>query len=316
MIVSSTICAANEAVAGPQVSVCRYLLIFINFEEFVSSFRMHSHLISASLFTVDNAIYLKRRLLDDNIIDKEILSTYSQLATQQCNFTTPLSTLLTAKPGDSCPFSVRIGIARLGVDIMEDITSEEDGSNNSTTVFLEGTRDLIVWNMDNKNEAFRCFYDMTMNTTTTTTATSNNNEEVQTVVERGDDIMIFFPTDVLSNGVENVVSAPGLYQMMDGMVGWSTDVASGISNVTKIDGEFADLCEELGVGGGGSGGALPSSDMSAGKQMDPPPTSSDGGDPSVSIFNAESPSAGFTFMQASWRFMMMLMVLGLCFFVY
>eukprot|EP00984_Skeletonema_dohrnii_P028225 scaffold18134_cov76-Skeletonema_dohrnii-CCMP3373.AAC.1 len=85
----------------------------------------------------------QRRLLDDNIIDKEILSTYSQLATQQCNFTTPLSTLLTAKPGDSCPFSVRIGIARLGVDIMEDITSEEDGSNNSTTVFLEGTRDLI-----------------------------------------------------------------------------------------------------------------------------------------------------------------------------
>eukprot|EP00985_Skeletonema_marinoi_P008329 scaffold3750_cov168-Skeletonema_marinoi.AAC.5 len=102
MIVSSTICAANEAAAGPQ-----------------------------------------RRLLDDNIIDKEILSAYSKLASQQCNFTTPLSTLLTAKPGDSCPFRVRIGIARLGVDIMEDITSEEDGSNNSTTVFLEGTRDLI-----------------------------------------------------------------------------------------------------------------------------------------------------------------------------
>eukprot|EP00984_Skeletonema_dohrnii_P009719 scaffold3737_cov117-Skeletonema_dohrnii-CCMP3373.AAC.2 len=39
----------------------------------------------------------QRRLLDDNIIDKEILSAYSQLATQQCNFTTPLSTLLTAK---------------------------------------------------------------------------------------------------------------------------------------------------------------------------------------------------------------------------
>jgi hypothetical protein len=99
------------------------------------------------------------------------------------------------------------------------------------------------------------------------------------------------------------------------MVGWSTDVASGISNVSKIDGKFADLCEELGVGGGGSGGALPSSDMSAGKQMDPPPTSSDGGDSSVSIFNAESPSAGFVHMQASWRFMMMLMVFGLCFFV-
>ena len=276
---------------------------------------MHDYLISAYLLTVDNAIYLKRRLLDDNIIDKEILSTYSKLATQQCNFTTPLSTLLTAKPGDSCPFRVRIGIARLGVDIMEDITSEEDGSNNSTTVFLEGTRDLIVWNMDNKNEAFRCFYDMTMNTTTTTTSNSNN-EEVQTVVERGDDIMIFFPTDVLSNGVENVVSAPGLYQMMDGMVGWSMDVASGISNVTKIDGDFTDLCEELGGGGGGSGGALSSSDMSAGKQMDPPPTSSDGGDPSVSIFNAESPSAGFALMQASWRFMMMLMAFGLCFFVY
>jgi len=275
MIVSSTICAANEAAAGPQ----------------------------------------RNRLLDDNIIDKEILSTYSKLATQQCNFSTPLSTLLTAKPGDSCPFRVRIGIARLGVDIMEDITSEEDGSNNSTTVFLEGTRDLIVWNMDNKNEAFRCFYDMTMDTTTTTTTTTSNsnNEEVQTVVERGDDIMIFFPTDVLSNGVENVVSAPGLYQMMDGMVGWSTDVASGISNVTKIDGDFTDLCEEL---GGGSGGALPSSDMSDGKQMDPPPTSSDGGDPSVSIFNAESPSAGFALMYASWRFMMMLMVFGLCFFVY
>jgi len=258
----------------------------------------------------------QKRLLDDNLIDKEILATYSQLATQQCNFTTPLSTLLTAKPGDSCPFRVRIGIARLGVDIMEDITSEEDGSNNSTTVFLEGTRDLIVWNMDNKNEAFRCFYDMTMNTTTTTTTSNSNNEEVQTVVERGDDIMIFFPTDVLSNGVENVVSAPGLYQMMDGMVGWSTDVASGISNVTKIDGDFTDLCEELGGGGGGSGGALSSSDMSAGKQMDPPSTSSDGGDPSVSIFNAESPSAGFALMQASWRFMMMLMAFGLCFFVY
>jgi len=99
------------------------------------------------------------------------------------------------------------------------------------------------------------------------------------------------------------------------MVGWSTDVASGTSNVSKIDGKFADLCEELGVGGGGSGGALPSSDMSAGKQMDPPPTSSDGGDSSVSIFNAESPSAGFVHMQASWRFMMMLMVFGLCFFV-
>ena len=105
---------------------------------------------------------------------------------------------------------------------MEDITSEEDGSNNSTTVFLEGTRDLIVWNMENKNEAFRCFYDMTMNTTTTTSTTSNN-EEVQTVVERGDDIMIFFSTDVLSNGVENVVSAPGLYQMVDGM-GWLVGV--------------------------------------------------------------------------------------------
>eukprot|EP00984_Skeletonema_dohrnii_P010873 scaffold4275_cov89-Skeletonema_dohrnii-CCMP3373.AAC.2 len=142
-------------------------------------------------------------------------------------------------------------------------------------------------------------YDMTMTTTTTTTATSNNNEEVQTVVERGDDIMIFFPTDVLSNGVENLVSAPGLYQMMDGMVGWSTDVASGISNVTKIDGKFADLCEELGGGG-----------------VDPPPTSSDGGDSSVSIFNAGSPSAGFALMYASWRFMMMLMVSGLCFFVY
>jgi len=277
MIVSSTICAANEAAAGPQ----------------------------------------RNRLLDDNIIDKEILSTYSKLATQQCNFSTPLSTLLTAKPGDSCPFRVRIGIARLGVDIMEDITSEEDGSNNSTTVFLEGTRDLIVWNMDNKNEAFRCFYDMTMNTTTTTTtASNNNNEEVQTVAERGDDIMIFFSTDVLSNGVENVVSAPGLYQMMNGMVGWSTNVASGISNVTKIDGEFADLCEELDGGVGGI--ALPSSDMSAGKQMGifSSPTSSDGGDPSVSIFNAESPSAGFALMYASWRFMMMLMVFGLCFFVY
>eukprot|EP00985_Skeletonema_marinoi_P012499 scaffold6045_cov77-Skeletonema_marinoi.AAC.3 len=282
MIVSSTICAAtidrssHEAVAGPQ-----------------------------------------RLLLDDNIIDKEILSAYSKLATQQCNFSTPLSTLLTAKPGDSCPFRVRIGIARLGVDIVEDITSEEDRNNNSSTVFLEGTRDLIVWNMDNKNEAFRCFYDMTMNTTTTTTtASNNNNEEVQTVAERGDDIMIFFSTDVLSNGVENVVSAPGLYQMMNGMVGWSTNVASGISNVTKIDGEFADLCEELDGGVGGI--ALPSSDMSAGKQMGifSSPTSSDGGDPSVSIFNAESPSAGVALMQASWRVMMMIMVLGLCLFVY
>eukprot|EP00984_Skeletonema_dohrnii_P024061 scaffold13178_cov84-Skeletonema_dohrnii-CCMP3373.AAC.3 len=229
----------------------------------------------------------QRRLLDNNIIDNEILSTYSKLATQQCNFTTPLSTLLTAKPGDSCPFRVRIGIARVGVDIMEDITSKEDGLNNSTTVFLEGTRDLIVWNMDNKNEAFRCFYDMTMNTTTTTTTTSNN-EEVQTVVERGDDIMIFFPTDVLSNGVENVV----LQDCIKWWMGW--------------------LVGELGGGGGGgSGGALPSSDMSAGKEMDTPPTSSDGGDPSVSIFNAESPSAGFALMQASWRFMMMLYTAGI-----
>eukprot|EP00984_Skeletonema_dohrnii_P012560 scaffold5116_cov88-Skeletonema_dohrnii-CCMP3373.AAC.1 len=191
MIVSSSICAANEAVAGPQVSVDIFDQSSIS-KNLCHHSAYARHLISAFLFTADNAI--KRRLLDDNLIDKEILSTYSKLATQQCNFTTPLSTLLTAKPGDSCPFRVRIGIARVGVDIVEDITSEEDGSNNSTTVFLEGTRDLIVWNMDNKNEAFRCFYDMAMNTTTTTSTTINN-EEVQTVVERGDDIMIFFPTD-------------------------------------------------------------------------------------------------------------------------
>ena len=34
--------------------------------------------------------------------------------------------------------------------------------------------------------------------------------------------------------------------MLAGMVGWSTDIASGISNVTKIDGVYMDLCDELG----------------------------------------------------------------------
>jgi len=158
-------------------------------------------------------------------------------------------------------------------------------------VFLEGSRDLIVWNMDMENEEFKCFYSMTMNTTTTTTISSSNKQEV---VERGDDIMIFFPTDVLSNGVEDVVSAPGLYQMVDGMVGWSTDTVSGISNVTKIDGVFVDLCEELGGGGGGDGGSSPMLDVSDGEQLDDSPSSSTGGgDPSVSIFDAKSPNSGF-----------------------
>ncbi len=235
-------------------------------------------------------------------IEDEILSTYSKLASKQCNFTTPLSTLITAAPGDSCPFRVRIGIARLGVDIVEDVSAENNEDDDETTVFLEGTRDLIVWNMDRENDEFKCFHDMTMNTTTTT-ATSSNKQEV---VERGDDIMIFFPTDVLSNGVENMVSAPGLYQMVDGMVGWSTDTASGISNVTKIEGVFVDLCEDL--GGGGSGSSLTFVDtISAGEQLDPPPSSSNnGGDPTVSIFNAESPSSGFALMQGPLR------VFGMC----
>ena len=244
-------------------------------------------------------------------IENEILSTYSKLASKQCNFTTPLSTLITADPGDSCPFRVRIGIARLGVDIVEDITAENNEDDDETTVFLEGTRDLIVWNMDRENDEFKCFHDMTMNTTTTT-ATSSNKQEV---VERGDDIMIFFPTDVLSNGVENVVSAPGLYQMVDGMVGWSTDTTSGISNVTKIEGVFVDLCEDLGGGGmgdGGSGSSLTFVDtISAGEQLDSPSSSSNnGGDPSVSIFNAESPSSGFALMQGPLR-----VLFGLCMWV-
>lgn len=253
-----------------------------------------------NLQTLQLTLRTKSRTLDT--IEQEILSTYSQLASNQCNnFTTPLSTLITAEPGDSCPFRVRIGIARLGVDIVEhDVTIAAD-EEDETKVFLEGTRDLIVWNMDRENE-FRCFYSMTMNTTTTTTISSSNTQEV---VERGNDVIIFFPTDVLSNGVEDVVSAPGLYLMVNGMVGWSTDVVSGISNVSEIDGVFVDLCEEL--GGGGGGGSSPMLGGSVEEQLDDSPSSSTGGgDPSVSIFDAESPNSGFSLAHDALR------VFGLC----
>ncbi|KAL7492632.1 hypothetical protein ACHAWT_002101 [Skeletonema menzelii] len=258
----------------------------------------------------------------DPIDEQETLSIYSKLAQQQCNFSQPLSTLITAKPGDACSFRVRVGIARLGVDIVEDVTSENNIDNsggNSTTVFLEGTRDLIVWNMDNQNNAFRCFFHQTMNTTTTTTTTTfTNNNKYENVVERGDDIMFFYPTDVLSNGVENVVSAPGLYHMVDGMVGWRTDTASGSSNVTEIDGEFVNLCEELGGGGEGGSSSLlyPTTlEESSSKQQvdDYPPSSTDGGDPSVSIFNAESTSSAYyNLAQVSWQVVMVVMIFGRC----
>ena len=165
-----------------------------------------------------------------------------------------------------------------------------------------------MWNMDNENEAFLCFFNQTMNTTTTTFADSNYED----VVERGDDIMWFFPTDVLMDGVENVVSSPGLYQMVNGMLGWRTDTDTGASNVTKIGGEFVNLCEELGGGGaGGSSLSSSTSDESPSKQVDPLPSSTSGGDPSVYI---ESTSSGFALAQASWRVMMVVMVMisGLC----
>lgn len=194
-----------------------------------------------------------------------------------------------------------------------------DETDNSTTLFVEGTRNLIVWNLDNETEYFKCFYDMTMNTTTTTYGNSNEKEVVQSVVERGDDVMIFSPTDMLSNGVENVVSSPGLYQMMNGMVGWSTNVTSGISNVTMIDGVFIDLCKELDDGGGapvfaGGGGA----NIEGGVQVadnnlgvDPPPPGGSA-DPSVSISSTEPPSSGFVVMWIPWQGMMMVLVLVIC----
>ena len=176
---------------------------------------------------------------------------------------------------------------------------------------MEGTRNLIVWSMDNKDEEFRCFYNMTMNTTTTSFSDSNYEE----VVERGDDIMIFFPTDTLLDGVENVVSAPGLYQMMNGMLGWRTDTVNGNSNVTEISGKFVNLCEELSGGGGGGGGGVsdsssPASEVSAtDEHVNSPPSSTSGGDSSVSI---ESMSSAFALAQASWQVMMVGMIFGLC----
>jgi len=240
--------------------------------------------------------------LRSNINDQEIISSYSKLAKQQCNFNTPLSTLITSKAGDSCSFRVRIGIERLGVDVVE---TDEGNDNDSTVMFVEGTRNLIVWNMDNEKEGFKCFYDMMMNTTTITSA--NIHEELQTVVERGDDVMIFLPTDVLSNGVENVVSAPGLYQMMDGSVGWST--ASGVSNVTMIDGMFIDLCEELLGNDGGASSASAGAAKGGDQNIDHPPFSPSGGDPSVSVSSAEPPSSGFAIVNAPWQGTMSLMAL-------
>ena len=267
-----------------------------------------------------------RRLSIGNI---ELLANYSKLAKAQCNFTTTISALQEAP--FACPFPVLIGVERRGVDVGENIVNHEDGT---TTLFVEGTRNLVVWNTENENEYYKCFYDMAMNETTTTTYSNDDNktEVRKDVIEMGDDVITFFRTDILSNGVENVVTAPGLFQMINGKLGWTTNVNTGVSNVSMIDGTWINVCEELGGGGGGeddgssvsneSGGDGSSSSTHQGattevgdseeELIEAPvgqniPQQDSGGvsTPTVSITDAiQPPSSGFANVQAPWHSVM------------
>lgn len=241
-----------------------------------------------------------------NIGNIELLANYSKLAKAQCNFTTAISALQEAP--FACPFPVRIGVERRGVDVGENIVNHEDGT---TTLFVEGTRNLVVWNTENENEYYKCFYDMAMNETTTTTY-SNDDKKTEVrkdVVEMGEDVITFFRTDILSNGVENVVTAPGLYQM-NGMLGWSTDVTTGVSNVTMISGTWINVCEELGGGGSGEVDGSPVSNEGGGGEapVDQNMPQQDGGGvstPTVSITDViQYPSSGFANAHDPWHSMM------------
>lgn len=252
-----------------------------------------------------------------NIGNIELLANYSRLAKTQCNFTTAISALQEAP--FACPFPVLIGVERRGVDVGENIVNHEDGT---TTLFVEGTRNLVVWNTENENEYYKCFYDMAMNETTTTTYSNDDNktEVRKDVVEMGDDVITFFRTDILSNGVENVVTAPGLYQMINGVLGWSTNVTTGVSNVSMIDGTWINVCEELGGGilvsnESGGDGSLSSTHQGATMEggdnedneeqmVEAVPQQNSGGvsTPTVSITDAiQPPSSGFANVQAPWH---------------
>jgi hypothetical protein len=265
-----------------------------------------------------------------NIGNIELLANYSKLAKTQCNFTTAIAALQEAK--FACPFPVLIGVERRGVDVGENIVNHEDGT---TTLFVEGTRNLVVWNTENENEYYKCFYDMSMNETTTTTYSNDDNktEVRKDVVEMGDDVITFFRTDILSNVVENVVTAPGLYQMINGVLGWSTNVTTGVSNVSMIDGTWINVCEELGGGGGGGEvdgssvsnengvdgssssthqGATMEGDDNEEQMVEAPvdqniPQQDSGGvsTPTVSTTDAiQPPSSGFANVQAPWHSVM------------